>query len=1117
MKYSIGLDLGVNNVGWAVYDFSKQCIIDKGVVRFESSSDASGRRATRGSRRLNKRRHHRVERLAIFLNSINFNTKRNYEPDLLDKRIKGLTEKLTEEEISNIIYYFAIHRGYIPFDDEKPERAVHKFLENEYPCYYLKSFKDKYGKYRGECDLILLTDNIRELNSILLKQQEFNEKLTNEAINQILSIIKSKREFWQGPGSARENSLTKYGRYKTLADLEKYKKDSNYNKYLYEQLIGNCELSRDRIGNVEKVAPCRNYFAEEFDFYNDFINMSVISPSELESEFRHKVKLNGKFASETIEEFKEYILSKKAVNFDNMLKDICGITSSEIQGCKIDKDGKKLFSKFSFYKLIKNKFSEKKLKPSWLFDEDKAIYNLVVYCLTVSPSAFALDQMIKDRIVGVEFTQEELEILKQIKLKNNKDLKYHSLSESLLKKAIKDMKRAELEYNYSQIMKKLEYDKEMKEYFQNNYSSKTSFPYFVEDKYVDDIIANPQVKKTLRKAIKVINAIIQKYDDYPHSIQIESTKEMNGKDKKKQIEKEQREYENKNKEAHKILESYGYSITPKHITQVINWQETNQKCAYCNEYVPIDKLIESDYEHILPISKTMDSSKENITCSCSKCNALKSNRTPWEFLSSINQYGSFKERVLKEFSISQEKKDNLLFEGDIKKYSIKFINRNLNDNAYGTKALINELRRYNEFLKVKEGYEINILSIPGQLTHRLREKMNIENKDRNYLFHHAVDAMILASIIDTEIGKVLCESQNTSNYWFKHDTDEYHGRVNNMIKSVNLINSNQIKEVHNECDSSNADEKDNSINRSYEIQKNPIRKFSDANYVKFIIGDNNEYYKICTIDNIYNLKINDSKGKEAQDKKLIDKLFDEDNKNEVLLCKTKDTKLFIKLKEIYNHYKYSENPFVEECLNANNLEKEKDKFNYLIHGIRKTEKGPIVKSLRYIVKVTNPYFKKLKQKKNNKHNEFIATSQKENNMIGLTTISQVCTRIFYSYDDKKYIYLPICAISFKNKKLDESDKFYIETYNRLIGNKNVIKIADVYTGDWIRVIKKDGTEQEGRYSYYDKSGNCMVGNLNGNIGNSKRIIISPTIKHIIIYKTDILGNKVIKVDTRKIL
>ena len=39
-KYTIGLDLGINNVGWAKYDLETKKVIDKGVVRFKESSTA---------------------------------------------------------------------------------------------------------------------------------------------------------------------------------------------------------------------------------------------------------------------------------------------------------------------------------------------------------------------------------------------------------------------------------------------------------------------------------------------------------------------------------------------------------------------------------------------------------------------------------------------------------------------------------------------------------------------------------------------------------------------------------------------------------------------------------------------------------------------------------------------------------------------------------------------------------------------------------------------------------------------------------------------------------------------------------------------------------------------
>lgn len=76
-KYTIGLDLGINNVGWAKYDLETKKVIDKGVVRFKESSTAQDRRIIRGSRRLRKRKQHRVERLAIQLSNINFCTSRS--------------------------------------------------------------------------------------------------------------------------------------------------------------------------------------------------------------------------------------------------------------------------------------------------------------------------------------------------------------------------------------------------------------------------------------------------------------------------------------------------------------------------------------------------------------------------------------------------------------------------------------------------------------------------------------------------------------------------------------------------------------------------------------------------------------------------------------------------------------------------------------------------------------------------------------------------------------------------------------------------------------------------------------------------------------------------------
>ena len=66
---------------------------------------------------------------------------------------------------------------------------------------------------------------------------------------------------------------------------------------------------------------------------------------------------------------------------------------------------------------------------------------------------------------------------------------------------------------------------------------------------------------------------------------------MNGKETKNRIDREQKAYEILNEQAKKLLEGVNISINRKHITQVINWLETNECCAYCGEHISLDKLL----------------------------------------------------------------------------------------------------------------------------------------------------------------------------------------------------------------------------------------------------------------------------------------------------------------------------------------------------------------------------------------------------------------------------------------------------------------------------------------------------------------------------------------------
>ena len=72
-------------------------------------------------------------------------------------------------------------------------------------------------------------------------------------------------------------------------------------------------------------------------------------------------------------------------------------------------------------------------------------------------------------------------------------------------------------------------------------------------------------------------------------------------------------------------------------------------------------------------------------------------------------------------------------------------------------------------------------------------------------------------------------------------------------------------------------------------------------------------------------------------------------------------------------------------------------------------------------------------------------------------------------------------------------------YNKLIGDKKLKFIDNIYCGDCVDIIKKDGTVISDYYSCYHKTANC------GMLKNGK--YIAATDQDIIIYDVDVLGNK----------
>lgn len=1072
-KYTIGLDIGINNVGWAIYDSDDNKILKTGVRTFNQSNSAADRRNARNVRRRLKRRDNRVRDALNELKEINFPDVRIIDSFLINKRCSGINAKIEKQDITNIICYLMSYRGYIPYGDEEVKFAE---LNDKLPCEFYKELSDVTGFYRNSNLIVKNTDNLKELNTMLNKQMQYYPEITNKFIENINSIFTRKRKFWEGPGSIK--SITKYGRFKNKEDVDNYlkNKESNtsYETYLYENLIRNCDISKD-----EKCAPKINFYAEYFNLLNDFINISFKNIEEIKNQEYVKIEKDSiKINSNGLLAIKDYCLNNTSLRYTDIFKNILGTNFDNVRGYRIDKKGKPEFSTFNYFRIIYKMLVDNNKNTDWTNDINT--YNRIIYSFNVAPGKVELFNMINnDERIEYEFNAEELEIIYNLykKFQNTSPsvLTYHNLSEKTLIRAIDDM----VEYclNYMQVSKKFDYEKESREKFIKDYCDTSEGLTKMNKKFVDDIVASPQVKKSLRQAIKVINEIIKEQKGYPYIISVESTKEMNGKEKIFEINREQKHNEELRKKAIVTLhDRYGDTkVNETNILKTILYEEANEQCMYCSKPVSLDEVLSSSYniEHIIPFSKTFDDSYDNKTIACWDCNKNKGNNTPYSFLSS-DRYVEFKDKVNK-MDLSEKKKKYLLFEDNIDKYNIRFFNRNLRDTAYATTELINQINIFNYYLDAKKNNtEILTFSTPGQLTHKLREINNLEKDRDDGLYHHAVDAAIVASIPNTSPGKYILNSQNDPKFYTKEK--------NNISKNANLIKSINISSTIDDIRKINND----NIKVSSQIIKTTQSQLSNANIIKVIKKEDN-FFKIGQINNIYNFKTSDK-----ATMNLLEKLFNDADKTNTLLCKDNNIEQYYMLQKIFNDNKLTKgNPFVDYCIEKEQLKDNKD-FDYRKHGIKMSNNpnSPIVIRLRYYTSMTEPYL--IEKESIKKH---------DNTYIALDSLSQYCTRVYVDLEENKFLFLPIYTISLdpKTKDVRKNEKFYMQFYNKYINNKKVEFIADIHNGEYLEIIKSDGSKIEGNYQYFHKTNNkiCLKNDT----------YFTKSDRGFTVFNVDVLGNK----------
>ena len=407
-------------------------------------------------------------------------------------RVKGLKEKLNNDELTSVILHITKNRGSsldtVEDNDEaqtESEKAKEVLGHNSsllkqgaYICEVQLDRLKNDGKVRGHQNNFKTSDYVKELKEILAQQD-----LSSDLINDIVSIVQRKRAYYEGPGS--EKSPTPYGRF-NIVDGELIEID------LIEKMRGKCSVYPD-----EPRASKMSYSADLFNLLNDLNNLTIKD---------EKITLSQK--KEVIS-----VINEKGNITPKQLIKLLNVKEEEISGFRIDSNKKNILTEFKGYKKILNVF---KKNSSLSLLDNKSHVDEIIDILTKQKGINERIESIRSKFP--DFSQELINEIAAIAGISG----YHSLS----LKAIYEFNVELLNSNLNQMQ--LLYQLDL--FDKNRKSTKGQKKIYADD----DAILSPVVKRVQRETFKVINKLREKYGEFD-SIIIETTRAKNSLDQKSKI------------------------------------------------------------------------------------------------------------------------------------------------------------------------------------------------------------------------------------------------------------------------------------------------------------------------------------------------------------------------------------------------------------------------------------------------------------------------------------------------------------------------------------------------------------------------------------------------------
>ncbi len=755
MRYTLGLDIGIASIGWAVLenalDGEPFKIEDLGVRIFEKAEQpktgaslALPRREARGARRRIRRRRHRKERIKALLQQTGcisceelarILAVSSFDKDVYTLRTEGLDRLLNRDEWARVLLHLAQRRGYRSNSTaettkdqetgdlktalsanwalmkEKHYRTAGEMFSLDEKFQMVGPDGRVWRKTRNTAGVysFTITRDMVEAEAHALFTAQRNHKnpfASAELEARYCDILLSQRSFDAGPG--KKSPFQQRDR-RGLCTFERDERRAFKACYTFEYFKLLQDLNHIRILSTDRSS--RALTAEERERLTTLaMNREKLNYGHLRKELGlgEKEKFNTvRYYGETAEDAEKKMNFLEMQSYHKLRKALDTIKKGYIASLPHDQLDK-IATILSLYKSDKQRIEQ--------------LQKLGLNCCVIK------------ELLPLSFS------------------KVGNLSLTAMKKLIPHLERG---VNYDEAARIVYGDHRG----HSNIGRTETLSYGALQKQgVLDDITNPVVLRAISQTCKVINAIVRKYGA-PQSVHIELAREMsrNYRDRQKMDRQYQENQAANARFMEQIEEIKGSRATGQDLVKFKLFREQNEMCLYSGVKLDSARLFEAGYvdvDHIVPYSLCFDDSYQNKVLVLASDNRQKSNRLPLEYMAGDPEKAE-RFKTLVETHIRDYRKRQRLLKKELTKEDLKgFKERNLSDTQYIARAIHRLLTDHLKFSEDTPFAKKPVRTVNGAVTDYMRKRLGLHKNRADGDLHHAMDAAVVAITTERMIQRI---------------------------------------------------------------------------------------------------------------------------------------------------------------------------------------------------------------------------------------------------------------------------------------------------------------------------------------------------------------------------